>query len=770
MQKQTAASRRGSICSALCMQQRSKATLPLSPPSFQPKPHQTSTHLQIGMSLLLHLAANGGHADIVQALLAAHAHTDGQETTRGFTPLHIAAQSGFADIAQHLVSSGANVNALAQYQSTALHFAAAVGHSSIVQLLLEAGAEVSVALGDSYRLPARLVGSPAGEPQAPMLEQATKLDRGLTPLHAALIYNRQDIAQALIRAGADVNAAAAMGGTPMCLALQRGDLTTSRQLVVAGAGLIAIPNVHRRTALHAAAEAGDVELVQLILATGRADLNPTAARDCAPLHLAVQYNHAVVAQLIAAGADCNAASEDGITPLHIACGLGHMEIAEQLVNVGANIHSVTDDNKPYGRRTALHEAAESGCLQLVQLLLSKHAVVNAVDNLNTSPLLVAVQEGHVEVVWALLAAGADPSLAELTRGFTPLHKAVAQCRDNIVQLLLDAAPAGVNASAQSNITPMHIAAAKGLSAMVKRLLAANALHSVPEAQTRFTPLHKAAQAGHAGVVRLLVAAGAAVNAPTHHALTALFEAATAGHTDVVQVLLASQADVHARAGPTEPTGNRTALHEAACAGHAGIVQLLLQARADVNAVNHQGITALYKAAQQGHLEVVQCLLAHPWRADVSLAAAQYNQTPLHAAAYAGHTAIVQALIAAGGDVNLPSQRDVTAMHMAATEGHYEVAEALLSAGADINCKDAVQGCTPLLKAVWAEDDAMVQLLLKHPGVDVNAAACGNLTPLRLAVARAQPAAVQMLLDAGAQVEVEEDSGDTVLHMWQYKPC
>ena len=76
--------------------------------------------------------------------------------------------------------------------------------------------------------------------------------------------------------------------------------------------------------------------------------------------------------------------------------------------------------KSYNQRTALHEAADSGCLRRVKALLNAGAEVNCTDSFGQTPLHVAAKSGHYLIVEPLLRGGADIELLDC-HGRTPLH-------------------------------------------------------------------------------------------------------------------------------------------------------------------------------------------------------------------------------------------------------------------------------------------------------------------------------------------------------------
>lgn len=130
--------------------------------------------------------------------------------------------------------------------------------------------------------------------------------------------------------------------------------------------------------------------------------------------------------------------------------------------------------------TPLAVAAEAGHPEVVMALLERGANVNSgLEEFPTaSPLHLAVRSGHGEVVGMLLDKGAkieaEGDINDLPgpRGrideVTPLSHAVLTCRSEIVKLLLDR---GANVATKDRLgwTPMHFAAHVGSPEIVEML-------------------------------------------------------------------------------------------------------------------------------------------------------------------------------------------------------------------------------------------------------------------------------------------------------------
>jgi ankyrin repeat protein len=215
----------------------------------------------------------------------------------------------------------------------------------------------------------------------------------------------------------------------------------------------------------------------------------------------------------------------------------------------------------------------------------------------------------------------------------------------------------------------------------------------------------------------------------------------------------------------------TPLMYAAAVGSLDAMKLLIEAGADVNAKNAFDATALMWAA--GDIDKVRLLLSKG--ADVK-AKSKIGRTPLLLAAFHdGASEIVRLMIDHGADVMARDKDGTSGLEAAASVNDSESVRLLLSKGADANAKDAAN-LTPLLQAAWNGDRnaEVVKLLLEH-GADVNAVsaevldtakngplALGFLTPLLAAVPQGSYETVELLVNAGANVNARDARGMTPL--------
>jgi uncharacterized protein len=212
-------------------------------------------------------------------------------------------------------------------------------------------------------------------------------------------------------------------------------------LVLALAAFVTIAMPHDANAepaagrdLLAAAERGDgAELARLIAAG--APLDPVDAAGRTPLLIAVERNHGdAAAQLIAAGANINAQAANADTPWLLAGALGRADMLRLMIPKGPDF---SIRNRFGGN--ALIPACERGHVEAVRVLLTSAIDVNHINNLGWTCLLEIVILGdggprHVEVTGLVLAAGANPNLADKD-GVSPLAHARRKGQREVARLI-----------------------------------------------------------------------------------------------------------------------------------------------------------------------------------------------------------------------------------------------------------------------------------------------------------------------------------------------
>jgi ankyrin repeat protein len=475
----------------------------------------------------LHFAVQWGNAGMVKVLIAHKAAVNATQVPAVDPPLHVAVFGGNVEIIRLLLDHGAKVNALGGNGSPALHHA--TWNDEIFNLLLERGADPKLEQSDgttTLHLACQDGSKTLVEKLLQLHPDLDAWDRAeFTPLLNAAEAGRVDLLKLLVAAGAYPNATQKNGHNALMLAAASDSLEAVQFLLEQKLGVNALSGFGE-SALMAAARQGRVENVALLLRAG-AKVNvarktdgmtslmnaafgsrkwPTAissddlpARDPA---LAADYLK-IAELLLAGGADFKAKDSEGKTALHYAAASGNVEVLELLISKGV---AVNDKDTRYGR-TPLYRAAYSADVKTVAVLLDKGADITARDAEGLQAIHAAAMRNDPAVLNFLLEKGAAVTATE-GHGGTPLHVATMLCKPEAARVLLEhgAPPAALDQYKQS---PLHIAATNG-SVEIARLLLGQRVQVNGTDSHGNTPLHIAAMI-RGGNATFNNAAGQSVN-------------------------------------------------------------------------------------------------------------------------------------------------------------------------------------------------------------------------------------------------------------------
>ena len=240
----------------------------------------------------------------------------------------------------------------------------------------------------------------------------------------------------------------------------------------------------------------------VVLAIGIALCCTPSSTFAGPLHDAVRaQDKSAIDELLTSGVPVNQSDFVLGTALHVSVVEGNTEIARTLINHGADVEAVSEQQ---GSRS-VHLAAQFGNAPMVALLLDNGADIEARDDFERTPLLRAAAAGHAEAVQLLLDRGAKIDAREGRHGETPLHEAAHQGRFDVVKLLIERG-AEVDAVENSGYTPFWVAAFPqsynqvGDASLLEYLLAAGADPNVRDNSGRSILAYAELQARQGAVV------------------------------------------------------------------------------------------------------------------------------------------------------------------------------------------------------------------------------------------------------------------------------
>ena len=468
-------------------------------------------------------------------------------------------------------------------------------------------------------------------------------------------------------------------------------------------------------------------------------------------------------------------------PLLAALGEEHIEVAELLLEHGANV----DARDTTGETILLKVLSQRqrNPVNKVKLLLKQGADVNVRDGALTSPLHLAEYGGELEVAEILIQHKADVNSPD-NKGMTPLHilsERLANnenCVFNHARFLIEHG-ADVNRRDNDNETPLHLAIRRAWFKFARTLLGKGAdfnaennkgktpLHILPESHTD----NEENALNHA---RVLFEFGADVNRRDNDNETSLQLAIRRAWFKLSQVFLE-----HGANATTENNKGRTLLHilsesrtndEGSVLNHA---LLLLKLGVEVNKPDEDNETPLHLATRWNQSKLAELLLEHGADASVEN---NRGETPLHILSkrwmYDEDDVVNHArlLLDRGAEVNRRDKDNKTPLHLAMMCGRFKLSRFLLEHGADANAEDN-NGMSPLhlLSQSHLHDGDVVDIirpLLEH-GAAVNRRDKNNQTPLLLAVERNWFKLAQTLSKNGADINTEINNGKTRLSHFPY---
>ncbi|MBM3769899.1 MAG: hypothetical protein FJW27_01140 [Acidimicrobiia bacterium] len=456
--------------------------------------------------------------------------------------------------------------------------------------------------------------------------------------------------------------------SPLADAVQRGDTQAVQSLLKKKADVNA-PQADGATALHWASYRGDAESAIALIRAG-ANVNARNNYGVTPLALAAQQGSAAVLNLLLeAGVNPNDPMHvvnSGETPLMHAARSSKVDAVEALVRAGANVNA----KETWNGQTVLMWAAAEGDSAMVSALLKIGADLHARSNGGTTPFVFAVRKGDVRTVQAMLAAGADVNEKRPGDLATPLLVAIINGHEDLVDLLLDK---GADPNAEGGSTNLTVTGAKASEI--------NIAFKTPTFREQLRDTGTELWNGRSN------SWGRPLQAAVHVANWHVSDILIAVNIDrirVIKSLLAHGADVNGRNTDMEPRweGARyrrrlvgaTALLFAAKAADVEVMRLLLAHGADPKINTGVNITPLMAAAgiawasnqerasEADVLEAVK-LLVEEHGLDVNFVA-DTGETAMHAAAYRGANSVVQYLFDRGAKLDVADKSGRTPLAVA----------------------------------------------------------------------------------------------------------
>ncbi|KAK6518427.1 hypothetical protein TWF506_005582 [Arthrobotrys conoides] len=639
-----------------------------------------------------------------------------------------------------------------------------------------------------------------------LLKSGTKIiqaeKRDSTPLHQAVIHRRVENARLILKEAqrrvclTDIlEASVGFNQKPLWWAAAAGSIEIVELLVKYGAD-ISTSNGAFQNAMHAAASSGHSHMILYLASVG------LGVDDCdndwrQPLQLAVRGSHyeavktlielgalvtakdnkgwsslaeaaALVADnvklvkfLLDNGADIESRDLDGTSVLNRAVKVGNTEIVKELVSRGAK----TDSQNNVGQNI-LHECARHGRHEILKFLIDAGAApkVDTLDrSIGMSPLYLAVEQGHPEIVSALIKYGADVNLETAEGLWTPLHESVKKGYMEITEMLLTAG-ADPNAASDDGITCFHCCWRTGSTSLASLLLSHGADINAKR-KDQFTALHYASFEGRREFAEFLVTNGANMEDETREGYSPLQLTMMRNHSGIAEMLIKNGADVNHR-----DRKSWTPLHRAASMGHTHITEMLVAVKGiDLEARNDQFTTAVNEAVKNSRHEVIGILA----KAGANLETTSNDSTwPLIFESLFKDIKCLEALLANGASIWVKDRYASLCAHTAAFNGKPQHLELILR-NLEVKYpsrKDEYLDTknkwnrTPLIDSCLGNHISCVEILMRY-GVNVNTRGQrSELRPITVAAEMGHHELMRQLMKS-PQIKFDEEVGTPTAIHW-----
>ena len=556
------------------------------------------------------------------------------------------------------------------------------------------------------------------------------------------------------------------GNTALMFAADLGDFSIVEKLLEKEVD-ITLQDKRGDTALTIAGDNGFINIVDLLLETIPSESGMLL------IDAIKQDDYKLVRELMELNTvDINLQDEDGNTALIFACKNDNYDIVKLLVDKGADIN-VQNNNGISPLLAACYNINDKNAANIAKLLITKGADVNSVDKDQATPLTVILEQEtyglYGNIVKMLLKNEADVNYKTYS-GFTPLMLACASetYSLNYVRILINN-EADIDAKNNDNETALMFACEDGLYTIAKLLVYKGADVNIKnnDGETAYT---LARDYEHDRIVKLLYKAGAEDDILADYNeeflnsedRTAVYDNLIKGikhdDLDIVREILRNNEDDHIDFNYKDLDGN-TLLILAVKVENENIVKILVDHGANVNETNDNKQTPLMYAVILNYINIVKYLLKNG--ADVNLRDGDDHTINDYANIY-GVDDKIMALLEENNYDQLDYSDNKSMLIEAIKRGNINAVSNLAFVfGMDLDTQDGNTRDIPLILATKLDNEIIVRILI-DAGANVDIKDDNGNTALMISSSKGNENITRILIDAGADMNIKNNERNNAL--------
>lgn len=522
------------------------------------------------------------------------------------------------------------------------------------------------------------------------------------------------------------------GCTAFYKACKKGDLKKVRDMMNHSVD-INQSNENGFSALQVACDNNHIEVVNELLKYDGIDIEHTDNSGCTAFYMACQEgNVEIVEELIRHSVNVNASDGNGLSPLQAACNNNNRDVVKQLLkcdnidvehsdNVGRTAfylpchednvdivmdmikHSVDVNKSNDNGFSPLQTASYNNYIEVVTKLLKCDNVdIDHSDVSGCTALYLACLEGNIKIVMELISHSADVNMSPKNL-LSPLQIACDKNHIEVVKELLKSDNIDITYSGRTTFLQ---AGQQGNIEIVKEFIS----HSVDLNSSG--ALLVACDNNQIETVReLLKCDNIDINHSNKSGCTAFYLACKEGNIEIVMALISYSVDIN-----KNNNFGYSPLQVVSYNNHIEIVKELLKYETiDIEKTDFSGCTAFYLACMKGNIEIVLNLMN--FSVDINKSDLD-DMSPLQVASYKNNIEVVEELLKCDNiDMNHCDITGCTAFHLACQKGNVEVVNELILHSVDVIKTDR-NGFSPLQIASNNNYVAVVKELLKCDNINI----------------------------------------------------